>query len=86
MAEQISWMTLEKGTRVVGSDGEEIGTVAVIVADRQQDIFSGIAISSGLFSGNRFVPADMIDRMEAESVQLTITSGDADARLDTYED
>ena len=74
----VSWMTLEKGTRVVASDGAELGTVTDVVADAQKDIFSGLSISSGLFSGNRFVPARYVDEITTDSVKLTIAAADAD--------
>lgn len=80
----ISWMTLDKGTRVLAADGEEIGTIAEVVADREKDIFSGVSVSPGLLSGNRFVPADLIGRIEEDSVSLTITSEEASERLETY--
>ncbi len=76
----ISWMTLDKGTRVIAADGEEIGSVAEVVSDG--DIFSGISVSSGLLTGNRFVPADLIGTIEEDSVSLTITSKEASERLE----
>ena len=81
---RISWLTLDKGTRVVGSDDEEIGSVAEIEADQQQGIFSGIAVSSGLFSDNRFVPADLIEEMTTDAVRLGIPASEADHKLERY--
>lgn len=80
----ISWMTLEKGTSVVASDGSEVGEVGEVVADRQKDIFSGITLSGGLFGTDRFVPADLIGTMTADEVQLTIDQKQAEA-LEAYE-
>ena len=74
----VSWMTLKKGTRVLTSDGDELGTVADVIADAEKDIFSGLSMSSGMFSGNRFVPADMIGEITAESVTLTIAAAEAE--------
>ena len=71
-------MTLKKGTRVVASDGDELGTVADVIADAEKDIFSGLSMSSGLFSGNRFVPADMIGEITADSVTLTIAAAETE--------
>ena len=80
MAQPISYLALEKGTPVVGSDGSEIGTVAQVVSDR--DIFSGLEVSSGLLTGNRFVPADLVEAITDESVSLSITSEEADSKLE----
>ena len=82
--EPISWMTLAEGTPAVGTDGEEIGTVVEVVADRQKDIFSGIAVKSGLFANKRFVPADLIESMTADAVRVGLPASEADSRLETY--
>ena len=83
--QQISWMTLEKGTRIVSSDDEELGRVGEVVADRQKDIFSGLTIRSGLLGQDRFVPADLIDRMTADEVRLSVSAGDAETKLEDHE-
>ena len=83
--QQISWMTLEKGVRITTSDGAELGKVDEVVADRQKDIFSGITFSGGMLSDDRFVPADLIDRMTAEEVTLTVTAAEAEEKIQPYE-
>ena len=86
MAEQqISWMTLEKGTRIVSSDDEELGRVAEVIADRQKDIFSGVTFRSGLLGQDRFVPADLIDRMTADEVRLSVSAAAAEEKLEDHE-
>lgn len=85
MADQpISWITLDKGVRIVTSDGTELGKVGDVVADRQKDIFSGITFREGMLGGERFVPADLIDRMTADEVTLTIAAADADEKIQAY--
>jgi uncharacterized protein YrrD len=83
MAEPMSWLTLEKGMRVVGADGTEVGTVTDVIADLQKGIFSGLSISSGLLSDIRFVPADLIANMSEDAIELTITAAEADAKLES---
>lgn len=80
----ISWMTLEKGVSVFGSNGEEVGAVGEVVADRQKDIFSGITLSGGLFGTERFVPAELITAMRSDGVHLSI-EGDRIEALEPYE-
>lgn len=80
----ISWMTLSKGTRVIASDGEEIGKVETVVADVEKDIFSGIAIAAGLFDKDRFVPADLVSTMTEQEVRVSLTSQEVE-RLEPYE-
>lgn len=81
MAQQISYLALAKGTPVVGSDGSDIGTVAKVLADERGDIFTGLEVSSGILTGNRFVPADLVDTITDEAVSLSITADEADAKL-----
>ena len=82
--EQISWMTLDKGVSIVTSDGTELGKVDEVVADRQKDIFSGLTFSGGIFSDDRFVPADLIDQMTTEQVTLTISAAEAEEKIQAY--
>ena len=82
MANPISYMALQKGTPVLASDGSELGTVAEVIADEQKDIFSGLEITSGLLTGNRFVPADLVGSITDEAVELTIGPGEADSKLE----
>lgn len=79
----IAWLALEEGTPIIASDGEEVGRVATVVADEQKDIFSGVTFKPGLLDGQRFVPADAIDRLTTSAVHLTISSAQA-AELDPY--
>jgi hypothetical protein len=49
------------------------------VADVQKDIFSGISFRSGLLSGEKFAPADIVGAMDHESVRLTIAASEVDS-------
>ena len=82
MANPISYMALQKGTPVKTSDGTELGTVAEVVSDVQKDIFSGLEVTSGILSGKRFVPADLVASITDESVELSITSNEAESKLE----
>jgi hypothetical protein len=82
--QQISWMALEEGTPVHSSDGEDLGKVTTIVADRAKDIFSGIAFKDGLLGPEHFAPAADIDVITGVSVRLSL-SADAAKGLDPYD-
>jgi uncharacterized protein YrrD len=79
----IAWLALEEGTPILASDGAEIGRVTTVVADEQKDIFSGVTFRPGLLDGQKFVPADSIDRLTASAVHLRISEAEADG-LDDY--
>ncbi|HEV2757093.1 MAG TPA: hypothetical protein VG318_15095 [Actinomycetota bacterium] len=79
---QIAWLALEEGTPIVASDGSEVGRVTTVVADEQKDIFSGVTFRPGLLDGQKFVPADAIDRMTADAVHLKIAASETESLED----
>jgi hypothetical protein len=79
----VSWLLIEKGWEVVGSDGEHVGKVEEVEADR--DIFSGLLVSIHLFGKPRMVPAEQVAEIdEGGQVHLSISSDEA-KRLEEYE-
>lgn len=84
----VSWLMIEPGWTVVASDGSEIGRVEQVVGDAEKDIFSGLAISSGLLTGlvgkARFVPSERIRSITERRIELDSPSDDVD-RFADYE-
>jgi hypothetical protein len=72
----MSYLTLEAGTRVVGSDGTDVGSVEHVLADPDADIFDGLVISSG--GGPRFVDATQVARIDEDAVTLTVDAAAAE--------
>ncbi len=85
MAEPVSWLLLEKGWKVVGADGEEIGKVEEVVGDSGRDIFSGLTVGAGLLHRPRSVPAELVTGIVEGCVQLSIGK-DEFKRLEEYEE
>ncbi|HET7482466.1 MAG TPA: hypothetical protein VFK89_06335 [Actinomycetota bacterium] len=81
----ISWMTLESGTRITTADGDEVGKVHEVIADRQKDIFSGVTFRDGLLSGIRFVSAELISAITTDEVRLSIPSAEAEDKIQPYD-
>jgi hypothetical protein len=79
----IAWPALKEGKPVHDSTGAEIGKVGRVVADQQKDIFSGITVTSGIFSTERFAPAEVVGRMTVTRVELSLEAGEA-GRLEPY--
>jgi hypothetical protein len=69
----VSWLLIEPGWKVVGADGEEIGTVERVDADEQKDIFSGLELRSGLFGGTRYVASEHVTRIVEGRIELDVT-------------
>jgi uncharacterized protein YrrD len=74
----IAYFALEEGTDVVTSDGEEVGRVAHVLADEEQDIFDGIVIAHGL-GRHTFADAEQIAAIHERAVTLTLTAAEAEA-------
>lgn len=80
----IAWLALDEGTPILTSDGDQIGKVSEVIADREKDIFSGITFKPGLLDSARFVPADKIEGLTEGSVTLSITAAEAE-KLGPYD-
>jgi len=74
----VSWLVIESGWEVVGSDGGEVGKVDEIVGDDTEDIFNGLAIVSGLFDKARYVPSEIVGEIVEGRVQLKILAAAAE--------
>jgi len=72
-ADPVSWLVIEPGWKVVDSEGNDVGRVEEVVGDTSADIFSGLLISTGLFSGRRYVSAEQIELITEGRVQLSLT-------------
>lgn len=72
-ADPVSWLVIEKGWDVVGSDGKDLGKVHEVVGDTGKDIFNGLAVTPGLLRRPRYLPAEQV---------LTITDGRVAVDLD----
>jgi hypothetical protein len=68
----VSWFLVERGWKVVGSDGAELGTVEEALGDENADIFDGLAVSIGLLDKPRYVPAEQVGEILVGEVHLTI--------------
>jgi len=65
----VSWLLIRFGWKVLAADGEQIGRVWHVRADRSHDIFNGLTYVSG-FSLPRYVAAEDIAEIRRGVVQL----------------
>jgi sporulation protein YlmC with PRC-barrel domain len=72
----IAYEVLEPGVPVYASGGEQVGTVAHVVAAPEKDIFHGIVLRGE--QGERFVPADQVASLHERGVDLRIDRVTAD--------
>jgi uncharacterized protein YrrD len=74
----VSYLALEEGAAVYSADGEEVGQVAHVLADEENDIFDGIVISHGL-GRHTFADAEQVGDLHERGVVLTLTAAEAEA-------
>ncbi len=80
----VAWLVIEPGWTVVGADGSELGRVAELIGDTGKDIFNGIAVSTGLLKGARYVPAERVAEIVDGRVRLELSRSEFEA-LDQHE-
>jgi uncharacterized protein YrrD len=72
MADPISWLMIEPGWKVVAADGTEIGKIEEIVGDTGSDIFNGLAVSTGLLTRPKYVPAERVSEITEGKVRVDV--------------
>lgn len=64
-------MQFKEGTQVYTADGDEVGTIDRVVLNPQSNEVSHIVVRQGwLFTEDRVVPTELIDRAIADRIQL----------------
>jgi sporulation protein YlmC with PRC-barrel domain len=80
VSDPVAWILIEPGWKVFDSGGKHVGHVEEVEGDPNADIFNGLLISTGLFGGKRYVPAEQIGLITEGGAHLTLT-GDEVKRL-----
>jgi hypothetical protein len=76
----ISYQALQPGTRIVSSDGRELGTVERVIDNAKEHIFDGIVMRAG--DRVLWVDAPEVARIQERRVTLTIDEQAARALTD----
>jgi len=84
-ADPCSWLQIEPGWSVVGSDGSSVGSVLSVSGDKQGDIFDGLAISLGGSAPARYVPGEQVGSIFQGKVMLRFVGADAD-KLELFQE
>jgi uncharacterized protein YrrD len=84
MADPASWLLVERGWKVVGRDGKEIGRVEDVLGDEEKDIFDGLAVATGLLGKPRYVPSERVSSIVEGRVTVDLAKSDVDG-LDTVD-
>ena len=73
MSDPVSWLVVEPGWRVLAADGSELGRVSEVTGDTSNDIFNGLAVSTGLLKGVRYVAAERVTAITEGQVELDLS-------------
>jgi sporulation protein YlmC with PRC-barrel domain len=71
-SDPVAWFLIEPGWKVIDSEGNHVGHVEEVEGDPNADIFNGLLISTGLFGGSRYVPAEQIGLITQDGLHLTL--------------
>ena len=66
----VSWFMVEPGWRVLGPEGDELGTVDEVLGDEEADIFNGLQVLSGLLAKPSYVPAERVAEIREGEIVL----------------
>ena len=82
---QVSWKAIESGAKIVSSDGEKAAKVSRVVGDPAADVFTGLAVSVGILSGERFVASEHVREIWPDRIQVDLSKAAIES-LDAYEE
>ena len=83
MADQVSWLLITTGWKVMAQNGDEVGAVDEVVGDDTDDIFNGLAIATSALGKPHYVPAEQVIEITDGAVRLSLTAEQV-AQLDEY--
>ena len=74
MPDPVSYLLIEPGWDVVGSDGEKVGVVREILADLGADIFDGLVVDPGVLKAATYVASEQVAQILEGQIALTLSS------------
>ena len=72
--DQVSYLTIRRGTTVLSSDGVVVGRVRRVLAAQRQDVFHGLLIDTAV--GDQVVGADRVAQVLERAVILRLDAGE----------
>lgn len=70
----VSYLTLRRGTPVLGSDGAVVGRVRRVLAAQKQDVFHGLLVDTAV--GDQVVGADQVASIHERAVILRLAAAE----------
>jgi PRC-barrel domain len=85
VSDPVSWFVIEDGWKVIDAAGNEIGKVESVVGDTAEDIFNGLAVSTGLLERPRYVPSERVQQITEGEIRLSVTAEELE-RMEEFEE
>jgi uncharacterized protein YrrD len=85
VSDPVSWFVIEAGWKVIDAAGNEIGKVESVVGDTAEDIFNGLAVSTGLLERPRYVPSERVQQITEGEIRLSVTADELE-RMEEFEE
>jgi hypothetical protein len=86
MADPVAWIMIEKGWKVIASDGSEVGRVHEVAGDENADIFDGLAVTNSMLGrSSKYVPSELVGEINEGEVHLKLSKEEFD-RLSEYQE
>jgi hypothetical protein len=69
----VSWLLIKRGWKVLNAAGDEIGKVVEVLGDEGDDIFDGLAVSSGLLGKRHYLAAERVGAIEEGQIHTDVS-------------
>jgi hypothetical protein len=70
-ADPVSWFLIEPGWQVADAVGVEVGTVAEVRGDENEDIFDGLVVAVSALD-KKYVPSEVVGPITEGRIELTV--------------
>jgi hypothetical protein len=72
LKDPVSWLVIEPGWTVVARDGTDVGRIDEVIGDQEDDIFNGLAVTSGVLGRPKYIPAERVAEIVEGEVRLDL--------------
>jgi hypothetical protein len=72
LKDPVSWLVIEPGWTVVARDGTDVGRIDEVIGDQEDDIFNGLAVTSGVLGRPKYIPAERVAEIVEGEVWLDL--------------
>jgi hypothetical protein len=73
MADPVSWFLIEPGWEVADAAGIDVGTVAEVRGDENEDIFDGLVVATSAVD-KKYVPSEQVGPITEGRIELTVSA------------